>query len=342
MRPFLDSTDISDQPSQLCARLHREGYLFIRGLLPAAALESLRRQMLGIAGDAGWVDRDSPPEQGVANLGGFCVEPEPRYMQVYERFYRLEEFHALQHHPKLLGLVERMLGAPVMPHPRIIGRVIFPQREAYTTPAHQDFVSVQGAVDTYTAWIPLSDVPAKLGGLQLAAGSHRSGVYDFRPALGAGGVEIVDSLAGRWVNTPFKQGDVLLFHSMCVHKGLPNVTNCLRLSLDARFQKIADPIEAGCLEPHSQPNTWKQIYADWRSDQYQYFWRKWDLQRVEFDDSYNARRDRMALEMAANGDQRARSALQRMAARDDDLGKRNQAEAMLTRLDGLEGSPADR
>ena len=339
MRPFLDSTEISDQPSELNKRMRQDGYLFIRGLLPPAVLESLRLQMLGIARDAGWVDGDSPLKKGVAKLDGFCVEPEPKYMQVYERFYRLEEFHAVQHQPSLLGLVERMVGDPVMPHPRIIGRIIFPQREAYTTPAHQDYVSVQGTADTFTAWIPLSDIPAQLGGLQLAAGSHRSGVYDFRPALGAGGLEIVDPLAGRWVNTPFEQGDVLLFHSMCVHKGLPNATNCLRLSLDARFQRIADPIEAGCLEPHSQPNTWKRIYADWRSDRYEYFWKKWDLQTVEFDDSYNERRDRMALEMAANGDRRARSALQRMAARDDDLGKRNQAEAMLARLDGQEGSP---
>ena len=337
MRPFLDSTDISDQPSELNTRMQRDGYLFIRGLLPPDALESLRLQMIGIARDAGWVDRDSPLEKGVANLDRFCVEPEPKYMQVYEHFYRLEEFHAVQHHPSLLGLVEGLAGEPVMPHPRIIGRIIFPQREAYTTPAHQDFVAVQGAVDTYTAWIPLSDVPPQLGGLQLAAGSHLSGVYDFRPALGAGGLEIVDPLAGRWVNTPFEQGDVLLFHSMTAHKGLPNTTDILRLSLDARFQRIADPIEAGCLEPHSQPNSWEKIYADWSSDRHQYFWKPWDLQIVEFDDCYNDRRDRMALEMAASGDQRARSALQRMAARDDDLDKRNQAEAMLDRLDRQEG-----
>ena len=54
---------------------------------------------------------------------------------------------------------------------------------------------------------------------------------------------------------------------------------------------------------------------------------------AEFDDSYNEKRDRIALEMAANGDQRARSALQRIIARDDVPDKRRQAEAMLARLD---------
>lgn len=333
MQPFLDSTEITHRALELQERMAREGYLFIRGLVPPSMLETLRLQMLGIARDAGWVTHDSPLETGVANLDEFCVEPEPEYMQVYQRFYSLEEFHAVQHHPALLELVERIAGEPVMPHPRIIGRIIFPQREAYTTPAHQDFVPVQGAVDTYTAWIPLSDVPSELGGLQLAAGSHRDGVYDFRPALGAGGTEVIDPLEGQWVFTPFAQGDVLLFHSLTVHKGLPNASNRLRFSLDARFQKISDPIEGGSLIPHSQPNTWEKVYAEWLSPRYQYFWKKWALDVVEFDDSYNERRDRIALEMAANGDQRARSALQRIVARGEEGDQRRQAEAMLDRLD---------
>ena len=333
MQPFLDSTEIAPQAEELKRRMARDGYLFLRQLLSADMLEELRLKMLAIGHDAGWVVGNAPLARGVADLEGFCVEPEPKYMQVYERFYALPEFHAVQHHPDLLGLLERMVGEPVMPHPRIIARIIFPQRDAFTTPAHQDFVPVQGAVDTYTAWIPLSDMPDELGGLQLAAGSHQSGIYDFRPALGAGGMEIIDPLEGKWVHTPFEQGDVLLFHSMTVHKGMPNTTECLRLSLDARYQKITDPIEAGSLEPHSQPNAWERVYADWPSERYQYYWKQWDLHVVEFDERFNNKRDAAALEMAASGDQRARSALQRIVARNDDTALRERASTLLYRLD---------
>jgi hypothetical protein len=37
------------------------------------------------------------------------------------------------------GARERMLGGAILPHPRVLMRNIFPDREEYTTKAHQDF-----------------------------------------------------------------------------------------------------------------------------------------------------------------------------------------------------------
>ena len=51
-----------------------------------------------------------------------------------------------------------------------------------------DFHAIQGTPDTYTAWMPLTDLPAEMGGLQIASGSHLKGVYEFEPSLGAGGM----------------------------------------------------------------------------------------------------------------------------------------------------------
>ena len=99
-------------------------------------------------------------EDAIADLNGFCVEPQPEYMGIYLHMYKLQEFQALQHHPNLIAVMKSILGEPVMPHARIIGRTIFPQREVFTTPPHQDFIPIQGTADTYTAWIPLTDIPA--------------------------------------------------------------------------------------------------------------------------------------------------------------------------------------
>ena len=333
MQPFLDSTDIIDNASELQKRMQKDGYLFIRSLLPDDMLESLRMQLLEIARQAGWVKADTSLEDAIADLNGFCVEPEPKYMQVYYHMYKLQEFHALQHHPNLIAIFERMLGEPVVPHPRIIGRTIFPQREAFTTPPHQDFIPIQGTADTYTAWIPLSDVPPELGGLQIAAGSHRHGIYDFRPALGAGGMEVTDPLESTWVSNPFRKSDVLIFHSMAVHKGLPCTSERLRMSVDGRYQKVSDPISPGSLEPHSQPNTWEEIYADWPPSELKYYWQKWDLKVKAYDSSYQEKRDRLAFEMAEDGDPRAFSVLQRIVARDPDPAKRKKAEDLLALLE---------
>ena len=338
--PFRDSTDVIDDGPELLTRMQRDGYLFVRGLLPPELLTPLRLKFLEIARDAGWVAGDEPLAEGIADLDGFCVEPQPDYMAIYAGMYKQQAFHALQHHPALIGLLERMCGETVIPHPRIIARTLFPQREAYTTPAHQDFVPIQGTADTYTAWFPLHDLTPEMGGLQVAEGSHTSGVYEYRPSLGAGGMEIVDPLAGQWRGNTFARGDVLFFHSLCAHKGVANTGRSLRQSVDARFQRLSDPIEPKSLSPHISPVAWEEIYADWPDDGYQYYWKQWEMDFSEFDFSYYEERDRLAFEMAANGDERARSTLQRIVVRDADSDKRQRAAAALERLDAT-AAPVD-
>ncbi len=333
MAHFLDSTSVIDDPPELRQRMRRDGFLFLSGLLPTDKLSALRFSFLAIAHNHGWVKKNALLDEAIADQNGFCVEPTPEYMDVYRHMYALPEFHALQHHPALLGVIEKILDGPVLPHPRLIGRTIFPNRESFTTPPHQDFIPIQGSAETYTAWFPLHDLPLAMGGLEVAAGSHKGGVYKFQPALGAGGLEITDEMESTWTGGAFTQGDVLFFHSMSAHRGVPNRSESLRMSVDARYQLITDPIAPGSLLPHSQPNTWEEIYADWPDDDLQYYWDQHDLRIVNYDDSYHQERDRQALELGAKGDPRAVSTLQRIVARDKDPRKRQKAAAALSAIE---------
>jgi hypothetical protein len=329
MNPFTDSTDLTQDGPALSRRLRDDGYLFVQGLLPLDAVEGLRHQLLDIARSAGWTSGDGD----TANLEAFCVEPNRDYMDAYAGMYCLPDFHALQHHPNLVGLFERVWGEPVLPHPRLIGRTIFPRKEAFTTPPHQDFIPIQGTKETYTAWIPLTDLPTEMGGLQIAAGSHTRGVYDFEPALGAGGLAVTDPLEGTWVGNSFAQGDVLIFHSLAVHKGLPNHSDRLRMSMDARYQRVSEPIAPGSLLPHSQPNDWDNIYQGWPSAALTFYWKKHELKVKDYDFSYHEKRDQLAIEMAERGDAKARATLERIVSRDADPAKQARAKELLHRLD---------
>ena len=333
VRPFLDSTDVVGDAADVRGRFERDGYLFIRGLVPPDVLEDLRRQFIEVLRDAGWITANAPQHDPIADLSAFTVEPEPAYQAVYNRLYSLPAFHAIQHRPELMGVMEQLLEATAMPHPRIIARVMFPKETAHTTPAHQDFVPVQGAVDTITAWIPLSELPPDMGGLEIASGSHRHGVYDFVPALGAGGMVITDPLEGAWVGGSFEQGDALLFHSMTAHRGAAATGERLRLSVDYRFQRRVDPLTKASLEPHDRLISWEQIYDGWAPSELQYFWRDWDLTIADFDMQYNDKRDAMAFELAATGDDTARAALNRIVARDPDPEKKHRAAEALESLD---------
>ena len=239
MPTFLDSTPIIDDPPAFRARMQRDGHLFVRGLLPADELEALRLSFLAITRDAGWVQADTPLEDAIADQDGFCVEPTPEYMDVYSRMYALPQFHALQHHPALVGLLEKVLDGPVLPHPRLIGRTIFPKRESFTTPPHQDFIPIQGTAETYTAWFPLHTICRRLwvGWRWPLVRIGGAFMISSRP-LGAGGLAITDSF--EWTGGPFAQGDVLFFHSMMPHRGVPNtgeqLTPVHRRPLSARVR----------------------------------------------------------------------------------------------------------
>jgi hypothetical protein len=317
----------------------RDGYLYLPRLLPVGVVTEVQQEVAAIARDAGWLRRDTPLADAVADLRGFCVDPEPRYLEVLRRINRLESYHALKHHPRLLGLFERMLGAPVFPHPRVLMRNIFPDRPEYTTKAHQDYPNVQGTTEVYTAWIPLIDCPLEVGGLQVARGSHARGVLEFDIGNGAGGIEIVDPLEGRWTGGPMRAGDVLVFHSLTVHKGIENRSTRLRMSIDCRYQRVRDPFNPDNANPDGQPLTWADVYAGWRADGLRYYWTRLPLTEVPFDRTWFDRRDALGFALGEAGDARARSVLQRIVARDPDATKRERAARLLATLDTATAPP---
>jgi hypothetical protein len=331
-RPFRDSTPLIPDGPALAARMRSDGYLFLRGLLPADAVHDLQRQVGTIVRDAGWLRRDREIAEAVADPNGFCVDPDPAYLTTLRAVNRLEDYHRLKHHPALISLFERLLGGPILPHPRVLMRAIFPEREIYTTKAHQDFPNVQGTTEVYTAWFPLIDCPMRTGPLQVAAGSHTGEVYDFDIGLGAGGIEITDAFEDRWVSGAFSVGDVLIFHGLLVHKGVPNRDDRLRMSMDVRYQLVSEPFNPDNANADGQPLAWDDIYAGWSSDELKYYWRKLDLTIKPFDPVWFNKRDARAFELGETGDPRARSVLQRIVARDPDPAKQARAKRLLATL----------
>ena len=332
-RPSDDATPLPGDAAALRRHMDEDGYLFLPGLLPAAAVRDVRAQMLEILADAGMVRRDRPLDEAAADVSRFAVEPEPAMMAVLRRQCGLYDLNRLQHRPELTGLFETLFGGTPLPLPWFVCRNIFPQAEAYTTPPHQDFVHIQGTPRNCAAWVPIGDCEPELGGLLVAAGSHRDGLLPFRPSLGAGGLEVTGDFAGRWHGGAFRAGDVLVHNCLTVHRALPNRSgDRMRLSVDFRFQPVSEPICAQNVEPLRNMATWDELYRDWPDDDLKYYWRRHDLRLVPFDWSHYRRRDEMAFAMAEAGDVRARSALQRVAATDPEPARRERAAAALAGL----------
>ncbi|MDB5401387.1 MAG: hypothetical protein JWQ55_3405 [Rhodopila sp.] len=331
---FLDSTGLLDDGPALRVRLDRDGYLFICGLLPARAILAVRQRLLAKAEADGWLDPDSPVQAGIANPAAACKDPEDRYMRVFRNLWMDEELHRLRIHPVVTALFTRIFDEPALAHPMFVQRNIFPQtgRFDFTTGSHQDRVHIGGAT-SYALWMPLGDCPREKGALAVAAGSHTQGILETKVGSGAGGMDIAVPIPGSWVTGAFRAGDALIFQDVTVHKALPNRTREIRMSFDARFQPLSQPIADTNMVPYAGCGTWEDVYAGWERTDGQYFWKDLPLDIVPLDRSHYERRDAMAFEMAERGDQDARDAILRIIQRDRSEEKRARAEKLLERLD---------
>ena len=329
------SNDALDDPPELRARMDTEGYVFLKRLFSPDDMLSLRRAMTEKLQEHGWLQAGTDPLDGIAVVEAQCTEGDVNYTDVYHEVYRLQEFHRSGHWPVILDAMGKIIDAPVLPHPMKIARIWFPQYTDHTTPAHQDFVHFQGTFDTYTCWAPVGDCPEELGGLAVVPGTHKVGeVVDHHFSLGAGSLVVDDKVQkGPWLSTNYEMGDALLFHSLTVHKALPNVTHDrMRISLDNRYQSIHEPIAEHMLTPHLSQEMaydWDDVYANWSDDTLKYYWTGREQATVPRDMSYGERGFAEAVERATQGDPAARLHLERIIRRDPESENGRKAAAAL-------------
>jgi len=222
---------------RLRALAARDGFLFVRGLVPPDLVAALRARVLASARGLGWLDPHAPVEEGRAAPGrriGFYQDPDWVTLQVEVQagaeMWALGDcvaihrvLHAVEGRASWLALSTANTCRVFSPHPDM------------ATQPHQDahYVRMLGAF--WTVWIPLGDCPRVLGPLALLAGSHRGGL---RPHGGQGIVDggvTVDPDAV-WSTADFRCGDAVLFRPHTLHCSLPNRSgDRLRLSADFRY-----------------------------------------------------------------------------------------------------------
>lgn len=284
--PMYEANELLGDPQALRAHLDRDGYLFLRGIIPRDTLLALRDQLTRILADEGWIE-DGARRMEARAISRPRREGQPKFFKVHDRIMKLEALHSLAHETHLMDVMRQALGDSAFPHPLCITRLIFPDTRELSTPPHQDFPNNQGTPNLTAAWIPLGDCSVDDGSLAVKEGSHKFGVLPLDFHLGAGNRQAVLSdevKACRWVGADYKLGDILLFPALTVHRALDNKNvDRMRLSVDFRYQLEGEALTPVVLQPHFQRLSWKEIYKGWKSKEYQYYWKKKDYVEVPFD-----------------------------------------------------------
>jgi ectoine hydroxylase-related dioxygenase (phytanoyl-CoA dioxygenase family) len=279
MQPFVESNDVLDDPSALRKRLRKYGYLFVRDLLPRDEVLEVRRQILEICRNEGWMLEGADLMDGLTDHEPI-QEGADAWKPMYQRLQSLENFHKLKLHKNVRGVMENLFEEPVVPLPMTISRVAFPRDNENGTQPHQDWVYVRGSMAILSCWGALGDVPIDVGGLKLLAESHKAGLLTPIPAPGPGGniVEVDPDL--EWHQSDFRAGDLLIFTPLTVHAAAENQTpDRLRISIDFRYAGESHTISQTWMQPHyhwleNHKFSWDALDKEWRDSPTARYWER--------------------------------------------------------------------
>jgi hypothetical protein len=225
-----DSTSLAQDQEGLRRRLAADGYLFFRGLLPADQIRAAGAAVSERLRSGGWVD-----DQGTPSATPRAVNPMDALSDLaFRAAVTSAAFNRIPYLAPLRSAVRRILGPDAFSYPAKVLRAVYPENPGARPRGryiHYDY-AVSGVQDMLTSWIPLVDIPARLGGLAVRPGGHLGPPERPRPLTG---------IEPGWATARYQPGDVIIFHCLTPHAALPNCGSVLRLSGDFRWQPADRP-----------------------------------------------------------------------------------------------------
>jgi hypothetical protein len=234
--PFRDSTSLVGNDAALAARARRDGYLYLRGVIPAAAIDPVRAFVRAYCLNLGWAvpDDENPPQLLASRTAGLTGRgwDDPRFVELQRQLRSLDAFQRLGNQAEILRVLGVVAGGDVWMATTNYCWIKFPGSPAQTTRPHQDSFYLPGVPSLWTGWVPLVDTPLELGPLGVVPGSHSRRLEHVSNITG------IDMPEGTvWATGPVLAGDIVLFDADTVHCAWSNVSSCLvRLSLDIRYE----------------------------------------------------------------------------------------------------------
>lgn len=219
--------------------IDERGYVLLRGVLDAHAIATMRMDMITVLKRQGLIESEEE-----ANVwSGMPIEEFDD-----NELYALNSYQTFLTSPTTHRVFEQLFGTTVFLGRNAVLRYFVPHDSLHVTAPHQDNFFFppewQQRLEFRTAWIPLTAIDRRMGGLALAQNSHKRGLLphveyeDVESANVRGvrqrGVE-TEKLSEPWLTTDYRPGDVIVFHPHTVHAAMPNRSDKIRLSLDTRI-----------------------------------------------------------------------------------------------------------
>ncbi|KAL8622941.1 hypothetical protein ACOMHN_027062 [Nucella lapillus] len=167
-----------------------------------------------------------------------------------------QAFRDLWSNPRLLNVVEQLIGDDIMGHPVWNLRTKTPNNQATTVPWHQDCAYLDTRsynVLQPTAWIPLLDANKTNGCMEVMRAGHLKGKVAKHQCCWGGTwyVQLEEDQMAEALGVNLEKdvklccvpyGGMLLINNLIPHRSLPNLSDQIRWSLDLRWQRPDKPV----------------------------------------------------------------------------------------------------
>ena len=244
------------------AAYRRDGYLVLRGFVGAAVAADVVNGLSRILGhqlvSVGWgVAINGGTDELTRRLIGLFRADRERYFDALRLAQHLPQLQVLGGGPGLCDL-GRALGIsfPVVSTRQtlhIMSSGIKVQDGYDRTPAHQDWRSNQGSLDSLTVWAAMRDIGPRDFPLEIIPGSHLSGCLPDAPHRFGHQVDPAKVESSRFVPIPLAAGDAIAFSAFLVHRTSPAGGKDARVAASFRLNNADDPsyIARGYRNPYS-------------------------------------------------------------------------------------------
>ena len=232
--PFHEVRLSIGDPAEIRQSFDENGYLLFKGVLDRETVLRAKADMVDVLRRQGLVTENTTDPKVNRTATAIEVDDSP--------FYGLHSPQALMASPELQHTIDVAYGEKGYIARSLGFRYSMPIDEVYLTPAHQDYFYIRETDEFRMIWIPLMDMEIANGGLAIAAGSHKYGIFDHVEFEGVFSYSLKgrtqkgvpqSDVRGVWTSSPLAVGDLLMFHSCAVHRSLPNTSSLIRLSLNA-------------------------------------------------------------------------------------------------------------
>ncbi len=200
--------------------------------------------------DGSVVDRDFDSALGELfrrDMNGFLAAA--KATQLSPKLHNLGSSESMIRLVKKFGLSQPIIA--VRPVVHILSDELQVPQGYHRTPAHQDWRSVQGSVDAIVVWLPLVEVNAAFGPLEIWPGSHRLGLFETRPDPFGNVVVEAELEEDKLVPVSVDPGDAIAFSMFTVHRTGKEQSPGIRWAISFRYNNAADEdfIEHGYPNP---------------------------------------------------------------------------------------------